>query len=377
VFAFITYVCTSKPETILLTIDRYIIRKYLSTFFFTALLFSIIAITINFSEHIEKFVDQPVTKKEILLDYYLNFIPYINGLLWPIFSLIAVVFFTSRMATNTEVVGMLNAGMSYMRFLRPYLIASCFLSALYLLGNHIYFPQGNKTMMTFENKYIFKNNYKVKSSNIHLFIGPESKVFISNYLTSDSSGTGLRLEQYDDLKLTFVLHAKQFKYLPADKKWRLNDYDIRKWIDGKEYYFSGKGMRLDTAISLYPSDFVYYTNDKEMMTSAELRRFIKYEQERGIGFSRIMKSEYHRRWAEPFTIIILSVIGASISSRKIRGGMGLNLALGIFIGALFVFLSKFALTFSTNLHMNPMLAMWLPNLVFGSVAIYLVRKAQK
>lgn len=359
------------------TLDRYIIRKYLSTFFFTALLFSIISITINFSEHIEKFVDQPVTKKEILFDYYLNFIPYINGLLWPIFSLIAVIFFTSRMARNTEVVAMLNAGMSYTQFLRPYLITSFFLAGIYLLGNHVFFPRGNKTMMTFENKYIFKNNYKVKSSNIHLFIGPESKVFISSYNTTDSSGTGFRLEQYNDLHLTYLLQAKSFKYLRKEKKWRIMDYDVRSWENGKEKYFSSKGMDLDTAIALYPSDFVYYTNDKEMMTSAELLRFIKYEQERGIGFSRIMRSEYHRRWAEPFTIVILSLIGASISSRKLRGGMGLNLALGVCIGAFFVFLSKFALTFSTNLHMNPMLAMWLPNLIFGSLAYYLVRTAQK
>lgn len=358
-------------------LDRYIIRKFLGTFFFTALLFSIIAITINFSEHIEKFVDKPVTKKEILLDYYLNFIPYINGLLWPIFSLIAVIFFTSRLARNTEVVAMLNAGMSYRRFLRPYLITSFFLAGIYLLGNHIFFPQGNKTMMTFENKYIFPNNLKIKSSNIHLFIGPESKVFISNYLTNDSSGTGFRLEQYDDLHLTFLLEARTFEYLRDTKKWRLHDYDIRRWNNGQETYFSGKGMQLDTAIALYPSDFIYYTNDKEMMTSAELLRFIQYEQERGIGFSRIMKSEYHRRWAEPFTIVILTIIGVSIASRKIRGGMGLNLALGVWIGAMFVFLSKFALTFSTNLHMNPMLAMWLPNLVFGTLAIYLVSKAQK
>lgn len=376
-YAFIAYVCAFNPGIALLTLDRYIIRKFLGTFFFTALLFTIIAITINFSEHIEKFVDKPVTRREILFDYYLNFIPYINGLLWPIFSLIAVIFFTSRMARNTEVVAMLNAGMSYGRFLRPYLIAAFFLSGIYLVGNHFFFPKGNKTMMTFENKYVFPNNYKVKSSNIHLFIGPQSKVHISNYLTNDSSGTGFRLEQYDDLKLTFLLHAKQFEYLRGEKKWRLRDYSIRRWDNGKESFFSGKGMTLDTAIALYPSDFVYYTNDKEMMTSAELLRFIQYEQERGIGFSRVMKSEYHRRWAEPFTIVILTIIGASIASRKQRGGMGFNLALGVLIGALFVFLSKFALTFSTNLYMNPMLAMWLPNLVFGSVAAWLVSKAQK
>ena len=372
----IVYVCNLKSGILLSILDRYIIRKYLSTFFFTALLFSIIAITINFSEHIEKFIDKPVTKKEIFIDYYLNFIPYINGLLWPIFSLIAVIFFTSRMARNTEVVAMLNAGMSYMRFLRPYLVSSLLLAVIYLAGNHIFFPQGNKVMMAFENKYIF-NNLRVKSNNIHLFIGPESKVFISNYHTHDSSGTGFRLEQYQDLHLVYLLEAKTFEYLPKDKKWRLKDYNIRKWEQDKESFFSFRHQTLDTAIALYPSDFVYYTNDKEMMTSAELIRFINYETERGLGASRIMRSEYHRRWAEPFTIVILTVIGASIASRKLRGGMGLHLALGVWIGAMFVFLSKFALTFSTNLHMNPVLSMWLPNLVFGLLAVYLLRRAQQ
>jgi lipopolysaccharide export system permease protein len=358
-------------------LDRYIIRKYLTTFFFTAMLFSLLAITIDFSEHIEKFVEQPVTRKEILLDYYLNYIPWINGLLWPIFALISVIFFTSRMARNTEVVAMLNAGMSYGRFLRPFLVAAGLLAGLYLLGNHIVFPRGSKTMLTFQNKYIFKNNIRVKSGNIHIFIGPETKVFIDHYLSTDSSGTGFRLEQFDSLQLVYMLRAKTFRYLRDSGKWRLNDYEVRTWENGRERYFSGRGMEIDTAIALYPSDFVYYSNDKEMMTTPELSRQIRFEQERGIGTSRVMRSEYHRRWAEPFTIIILTVIGVSIASRKQRGGMGLNLALGVAIGAIFVFVSKFALTFSTNLGMNPMLAMWLPNLVFGSLAMWLVSKAQK
>jgi lipopolysaccharide export system permease protein len=341
------------------------------------MLFSLLAITIDFSEHIEKFVEQPVTRKEILLDYYLNYIPWINGLLWPIFALISVIFFTSRMARNTEVVAMLNAGMSYGRFLRPFLVAAGLLAGLYLLGNHIVFPRGSKTMLTFQNKYIFKNNIRVKSGNIHLFIGPETKVFIDHYLSTDSSGTGFRLEQFDSLQLVYMLKAKTFRYLRESGKWRLNDYEVRTWEDGRERYFSGRGMEIDTAIALYPSDFVYYSNDKEMMTTPELSRHIRFEQERGIGSSRVMRSEYHRRWAEPFTIIILTVIGVSIASRKQRGGMGLNLALGVAIGAIFVFVSKFALTFSTNLGMNPMLAMWLPNMAFGSLAMWLVSKAQK
>ena len=361
----------------MLTIDFYIIRKYLSTFFFTALLFSIIAVTIDFSEHIENFIDQPVTRKEIIFDYYLNFIPWINGLLWPIFSLIAVIFFTSRLARNTEVVAMLNAGMSYMRFLRLFLLSSALLSIIYLLGNHIFFPIGNKKLKTFENTYISTGNIRVKGNNIHLFIGPEEKVFIATYHRHDSTGTGFRLEKYKDLQLQSVLKARSFKYLPETSKWQLRDYDIREWKDGKEFYISRRNMQMDTSLPLYPSDFVYFINDKEMMTSEELRNYIRYEQDRGVGSSRIMRSEYHRRWAEPFTLIILTVIGASVASRKQRGGMGLHLAMGVCIGAIYVLVSKFALTFSTNLNMPPMLAMWTPNVIFGALAIYLVKRAQK
>ena len=361
----------------MLTIDRYIIRKYLSTFFFTALLFTIISVTIDFSEHIEKFVDQRVTTRQILFDYYLNFIPYINGLLWPIFSLIAVIFFTSRLARNTEVVAILNAGMSYRRFLRPYFYSACLLAFFYLLGNHIFFPRGNKIKLQFENTYIFPGNLKVKSHNIHVFIGPEVKVYIATYNKHDSSGTGFRLEQYADLRLEHLLKARTFEYVDSTKKWRLKDYEVRRWKDGKESYVSGKNMQMDTALALYPSDFIYYINEKEMMTSAELNSFIRYERERGLGASRLLRAEYHRRWAEPFSIIVLSVIGVSVASRKQRGGMGLHLAVGVGIGAMFVFLSKFALTFSTNLNMHPMLAMWLPNMVFGTLAWYLFKRAQK
>jgi lipopolysaccharide export system permease protein len=361
----------------LLILDRYIIRKYFGTFFFTALLFTIISLTIDFSEHVEKFIDQRVPVRQFLLEYYLNFIPYINGLLWPIFSLIAVIFFTSRLARNTEVVAMLNAGMSYWRFLRPYLITAFILAIFYTLGNHVFFPRGNKVKFQFENTYIYPGNLKVKSTNIHLFIGPGVKVYIANYHKNDSSGTGFRLEQYDDLHLVYLLKARTFEYLPEKKMWRLKDYDVRRWSEGKETYTSGKNMQLDTALALYPSDFIYYVNEKEMMTSAELNRYIRYERERGLGASRLMRAEYHRRWAEPFSIIILTIIGVSVASRKQRGGMGLHLAMGVSFGALFVFVSKFALTFSTNLNMNPMLAMWLPNMVFGVLAWLLYKRAQK
>jgi lipopolysaccharide export system permease protein len=185
------------------------------------------------------------------------------------------------------------------------------------------------------------------------------------------------LEKYADLQLVYLLKARTFEYIDSTQKWRLKDYDIHQWENGKETYTSGKNMQMDTSIKLYPSDFIYSVNDKDMFTSTELNRYIRYERERGLGASRLMRAEYHRRWAEPFSIIVLTIIGVSVASRKQRGGMGLHLALGVSFGALFVFLGKFALTFSTNLNMNPMLAMWLPNIVFSTLAWYLFKRAQK
>lgn len=357
--------------------DKYIIKKYLSTFFFTTLMFTIIALVIDFSERIQDFIEKPITLHQIIFDYYLNFIPWINGLLWPLFSLIAVIFFTSRLAKNSEIIATLAAGTSYLRIIRPYMIAATILAVVLLIGNHYVIPKGNKTFKAFENKYIYTSNERIKSENIHLFIAPDTKIFLRSYRKRDTSGTTFRLEKFKDNQLVYMLKAGQLKWLEPPNKWQLKNYEIRTFEGDKESLVLGRGQTIDTAIQLYPRDFVRFTNQREMMTTKEMVEFIQYEQQKGLDTARSFKAELHRRSAEPVTIIILSLIGCAIASRKVRGGMGLHLALGVLVGALYIIMSKFSITFATNLDLSAAVAMWLPNVVFGLLALFLVIRAQQ
>jgi lipopolysaccharide export system permease protein len=357
--------------------DQYIIKKYLSTFFFTTLMFTIIALVIDFSERIQDFIEKPITLHQIIFDYYLNFIPWINGLLWPLFSLISVIFFTSRLAKNSEIIATLAAGTSYLRIIRPYMIAALMLAIVLFIGNHYVIPQGNKTFKAFENKYIYTNNEKIKSENIHLFIGPDTKIFLRSYRKRDTSGTTFRLEKFQDNQLVYMIKAGQLKWLGPPNHWQLKNYEIRTFQGDEESLVLGRGKTIDTSFLLYPRDFVRFTNQREMMTTGEMVDFIKYEQQKGLDTARSFKAELHRRSAEPVTIIILSLIGCAIASRKVRGGMGLHLAMGVLVGALYIIMSKFSITFATNLDLSAWVAMWLPNAIFGVLALFLVIRAQQ
>lgn len=358
-------------------LDWYIIKKYLSTFFFTTLMFTIIALVIDFSERVQDFIEKPITLHQIIFDYYLNFIPWINGLLWPLFSLISVIFFTSRLAKNSEIIPILASGISYNRILRPFILTASVLAAILLVANHYIIPEGNKTFKAFENKYIYVTNERVKSENIHLFIGPDTKVYIRSYRKRDTSGTTFRLEKFRNNELTYLLKAGQIKWAGPPNNWQLKNYEIRTFDGEKEGLILGRGQTIDTSLQLYPQDFVRYTNQQEMMTSKEMVEFIDYERAKGLDTAKSFRTELYRRTADPFTIIILTIIGCAIASRKIRGGMGLHIALGVLVGASFIIVSKFAITFATNLDLSPAVAMWLPNVVFGLLAVYLVAKTQK
>ena len=340
-------------------------------------MFTIIAVVIDLSDRVENFIEQPITWHQIIFDYYLKFIPWINGLLWPLFALIAVIFFTSRMAKNSEIISILGSGVSYNRLLRPYVVTATVLAVLSFVFNHQIIPEGNKTFKAFENEYIYPGNEQIKSENIHLFISPDTKVFIRTYRKRDTSGTNFRLEQFDGNKLVYLLKAGQFKMLEPPNRWRLRNFEIRTFEDDKETLQLGRGQSIDTTLQLYPQDFVRYLNQREMMTTMEMIDFIKYEREKGLDTAKIMQVELHRRSADPVTIIILTIIGCAIASRKVRGGIGLHLAKGVAMGATYIIMSKFAITFATNLDLPAGIAMWLPNFVFGLLAIYLVRKAQQ
>lgn len=358
-------------------LDRYIIIKMLSTFLFTMLIFTMISVVIDFSEKVRQFIEEPITIKEIILVYYPNFILYINGLLLPLFSLIAVVFFTSRLAFNSEIISILNAGISFKRLMRPYIIGATIIGSFSLLANHWLIPEGNKIRLNIEHTYIHKNDDKGMTRNVHLFTNPNTKVYIKNWRKIDSTAQGLHIEEYQDNQLVFLLRAESAEWMGAPNHWKISDYEIRKFDGNQEKLIEEEKVQLDTTIDLTPSDFIDYLNQQTMMNTRELNEYIANQKARGVSNTRKYEVEKHRRSTDAYTIIILTVIGMSIAGRKVRGGMGLHLALGVGIGAAYIFLSRFATVFATGYALPVILGIWIPNLVFTLIAYIIVSKSQR
>jgi lipopolysaccharide export system permease protein len=358
------------------TLDRYLIRKYLSTFFFAVLIFTLISMAIDFSDKVKSFIEKTCTFKEIMVDYYIGFVLNMGGLLLPLYVLIAVVFFTSRLAFNAEILSILNAGVSFQRLLRPYLLAAGAVVALHLALNHFLIPTTNKTRLKFERTYVWTEQEKGKKANVHFLVGPDVKVYIQGYDKEKQTATGLRLEKFRNSRLISILDAQSAAWRGEPNRWILNNYSIRTFNGLRESY-QRFTTPLDTAINLVPQDFIWYANQNEEMTSFELREAIARDRSRGLLTSRSYEIELHRRTADAFTIIILTIIGLAVAGRKVRGGMGLHLAIGIGLGAMYILLSKFTISFAASGNVPVALGMWIPNIIFTAVAIWLVTRAQK
>jgi lipopolysaccharide export system permease protein len=358
-------------------LDRYIFFKYISTFLFTVLIFTMIASVIDLSEKVKNFIDEPCTKEEIIFDYYLNFIPYINSLLVPLYALISVVFFTSRLAFNSEIISVLNAGISFRRLMLPFLMAGTVIAVFHLYANHFLVPIGNKSRLDFEHKYIWKDSDFGKTKDVHMFLSDSSKIYIRFYNKDDTSARDVRIERFAGQDLVYMLKAQDLKWLGPPNHWRIENYEIRTFEGEKENLILGKRQHIDTTLNLVPADFVRFSNQKEMLSSPALLEFVEAERARGFSNTKNFEIEFHRRSAEPVTVLILTIIGMAVASRKVRGGMGLHLAIGIGLGAIFIFLSKFSITFATNQGMPAILGVWIPNILFSGVAIWLVSRAQK
>lgn len=358
-------------------LDAYIIGKYLKSFVFVALMFTMIALIIDYSEKVDDFIKEAVPTSRIIFEYYLMYIPFINGLLWPLYALITVIFFTSRLAYNSEIISILNAGVSFRRLMRPYLIGAAIIGGIHLLGNHIFIPMANNIRLNFEYATITKDEDYGKVKDVHMFISADTKVYIRFYSKRDTTASDFRIERFKDGELVYLLEANKAQWMGPPNHWRLFNYQERTFDGMQESLKVGLNEQLDTTINLYPADFVRYKNFKQMMTTPELIHFIYSESERGIGNTKVYEIELHRRTAEPFTIVILTIIGMAVASRKVRGGMGLHLAIGIALGAVFIFLSKFAVTFATSNAVPAILGIWIPNFCFTAVALRLIARAQK
>ncbi len=358
-------------------LDWYIIGKFLRTFFFVVLIFSLVASIIDFSEKVERFIESDITKAIIAFEYFPTFVLFILGLLWPMLTLIAVIFFTGRMANNSEIISILNAGVSFRRFLRPYLTAAGFLTILYLIGVHYVIPMANSHRTTLERVYFGRNKDEGKTKDVHMFIEPGVKVFMTHYSKRDSLARNFRIETFRNSELVSLTKARTARYHDGNPAyWELDNYEIRHFNGLEETIVIGEEP-LDTVLNLYPEDFVDYREQQSALTTPELLTYVAKQRERGAGNVRKYEVELARRTAEPFTIFILTLIGVSVAGRKTRGGMGVQLATGMFIGALFVFLSRFASTLSTGSDIPVLLGMWIPNILFFGAAMYFVAKAQR
>ena len=358
-------------------LDRYIIKKFLGTFLFVVLIFSLIAVIIDFSQNVEEFIDEQLPAWQVIKEYYFNFALFINGLLWPLFAMISVIFFTSRMAFNSEIISIFNAGISFRRLMWPYLVGAGLIGGVHLLLNHFIIPVSNKTRLDFFHAYIMKESDKGQTRDVHMFIEPNVKVYVRDYFKRDSSARNFRVETLKNNRLVEFIEAAEARWKGPPNKWQLNNWEIHTFAGQKESIVVGGREKLDTTFSLTPNDFVRYDDTREMIPSHKLSAFIEEEKQRGIGNTKLYEIELYRRTADPFTLLIVTFIGMSVASRKVRGGMGFHLALGIALGAIFVFVAKFSITFATNEALSAMAGVWIPNLVFASIALVLISKAQK
>ena len=350
--------------------DWYIIKKFLSTFFFTISLILIIVIVFDISEKIDDFLRSNVSLDKIIFDYYLNFIPYFGNLFSPLFIFISVIYFTSKMSGNSEIIAILNSGMSFSRLLRPFIMTAFFLASLsFVLGNFI-IPETNKERIDFENKYI-KRKQKKRIKNIHMQIQRDQYVYMESYNRSKNIGYKFTLENFENNALKSKLSANYIEYDTVNNNWKARDYFIRKYQEKNDEII--KGSILDTVINLNPSDLAKNRSLVETMGMKKLNQYIKQEEIKGTAQIVYHKIEKHKRIANPFSTIILTVIAVAIGSRKIRGGAGIQLSLGLLMSFAYILFMQISTTFATNSNLLPIIAVWIPNLIFTVIAFVLVR----
>lgn len=334
-----------------------------------------ISCAIDFSDKVQAIIEKPCTKKDVLA-YYVGFMFHMTSLLMPLYTLVGVVFFTSRLAFNSEILSIFSAGVSFKRLLRPYLIAGSIIAFFHLSINHFIAPIFNHWKLWFEHTYVWTDQDKGKTSNAHFLTAPDTKVYIKGYNKTNQTMVGLRLEKFERSRIISILEAENATWNPESDRWKLSQWSVRTF-DGMNETFIHSTNPIDSAINISPQDFVYFNNQNQEMTTPELQTVIERDQQRGLANSRSYEIEKHRRTADAVTNIILTIIGLAVAGRKVRGGMGFHLALGIGIGAGFILLSKFAVSFASSGSVPVMLGMWIPNLIFAGVALWLISRAQK
>lgn len=353
-------------------LDIYIIKKFLGTYIFMITLILSIAVVFDINEKIDKFITNNVSLREIIFDYYVNFVPYYANLFSPLFVFLAVIFFTSKMANNSEIIAILSNGISFKRLMQPYMISALVIALFSFIFGAYVIPPANETRLNFEATYVDTRMKKVGDRDIQFKVGPGTIVYFGNFDMQSNTGYNFSIDHFDSLQLVSRLTAQSIRYDSA-YSWTIQNYQIRTF-DGMEENIT-KGTSIDTTIQIVPNDFIIAKTDQQTMTSPQLRQYVKSQKERGMGNIQAFQIEYHNRVASVFSAFILTLIGASLSARKVKGGMGLNIGIGLMLSMAYILFMTVSSTFSIKGGMSPFLASWIPNVVFVGIAAYLYRRA--
>jgi lipopolysaccharide export system permease protein len=360
-----------KPKLI----DSYIIKKFLGTFFFCLLLILTIAVVFDFAEKIDNFMEKQAPVKAIILDYYLNFIPYFAMLFAPLFVFISVIFFTSKMAVSTEIIAILNSGMSFRRMMWPYFLSAFIIATFTFVLTNFVIPKSNLIRMDFEDKYYHSSTKRITIENTHRQVFKNVLVYMGTFNPLSQRGQNFTIEKIDSGKLISKLSAASVKYDTALHKWSALNYYIRE-IKGNNQVIT-KGKQIDTTLNINPEDFSRDPSYVGTMTSHELDNYIKLLRLQGSDELKLFLIEKYRRFANPFAVFILTLIGVTLSSRKIRGGIGMNVGIGLGLSFSYILFLQFASQFCLKGNLGPMLAMWIPNIIYSVIGLVLYKLAPK
>ena len=351
-------------------LDRYIIRKFLGTYVFAIVLLLAIVVMFDINEKLDSFIKAPL--QATIVDYFLNFLPYFANQFSPLFTFIAVIFFTSKLAGNSEIIAMFSTGMSFRRLLRPYMVSATIIAALSFVLSAYIIPPANVKRINYTNTYV-KNKRVDYGSNIMLMVAPGQIAYMNRYDNISRVGHRFSLESFDENKtLVSRLTATSIRW-DTLYNWRVMDYTIRDFHQDRELI--DKGRQLDTIIPFEPRDFLISVNDHEKMTSPELSDYIERQKQRGVGNIKSFEVERERRYAMTAAAFILTVIGMTLSVRKVKGGMGLNIGIGLVLSFSYILFMTITQTFALSGLTSPFVAMWIPNLIYILIAIILYRRA--
>lgn len=367
----------SIPFKLITRLDWYIIKKFLGTYIFSIILIISIAVVFDFNENMDKMMDHNAPWKAIIFDYYMNFIPYFANLFSQLFVFISVIFFTTKLAEHSEIIAMFSSGVSFKRILRPYMISAGIIAlATYYMGAYV-IPRSSTKRLEFTEKYIRRQQTNF-ASNVQLEVGKGVIAYIENYQREEKTGMNFSLDKFEGKKLVSHLTASSISYdstYTKKSRWTIHHYMIRQLVGMREKITHGETKTM--IINMQPTDILIVKGQEQELKTPELKRYIIRQKERGFANIQSFEIEYYRRYAIPFAAFILTLIGASLSSRKTKGGMGLSLGIGLALSFSYILFQSLSSSFAINGNFPPMIAVWIPNIIYAFIAFFVYKEGPK